>query len=790
MRLLLNLPALLVCLAAFFISCEKGLQPGEKSLGMASIIQLQPESTTVYLRDYFPGQDSLSILKLPDGLKAGELINGETIKLFGNLSKVYEIIEVQYGESKYSLPVRKSRKQKVQLSFHGTGDFKSVSVKGSFNGWVASRNPMTATDSGWFTDLWLDEGRHQYLLVLDDNETLDPANTDSISNGMGGYNSLLMAGTPDSRGPEIFTKKYDADRRVVAIGSTAPLEQLLVFWQNRQLSVDSSGSDFIVKIPAFADEMALSHIRILASSKGKAANELIIPLLDGEVAMNAQQLPREDYRSMMMYFLMVDRFFNADSSNDKPVKDTIVPLANYMGGDLAGIIKKIEEGYFDQLGMNAIWLSPIGQNPEGAWGRFDRGGIMTKFSGYHGYWPVSHSQVDYRFGNAEDLKSVISGAQYRNMNLLLDYVANHVHQNHPMLKVHPDWHTPMILPDGTRNLERWDEHRLTTWFDTFLPTLDLEREEVRSAAADSAMFWVKNFNIDGLRHDATKHIPEEYWRLLTRRIKNEAINQDRKAFYQVGETYGSAELIGSYIGSGMMDGQFDFNLYDAAVACFASPTEPMTRLGNTLQQSLDYYGPHHMMANISGNQDKVRFISYADGSVRFDEDTKLAGYTRKIEVRYDSAYAKLAMLHAFNFTIPGIPVVYYGDEIGLPGANDPDNRRMMKFDSLTKPQRKLKSTVSKLAQFRRRSMALNYGSTGILLQNESVLVIDRSYFGSKVIIAFNKGPTQNILIDYDAASNIALTSFNGNPFSFSNGRLSIKLPHNSFEIIYTLSKSE
>ncbi|HAG48904.1 MAG TPA: alpha-amlyase, partial [Cryomorphaceae bacterium] len=85
----------------------------------------------------------------------------------------------------------------------------------------------------------------------------------------------------------------------------------------------------------------------------------------------------------------------------------------------------------------------------------------------------------------------------RNMNVLLDYVANHVHLDHPVYKEHPDWATSLYLPDGSLNTERWDEHRLTTWFDTHLPTLDLRRPEVVEPMTDSALIWMTEFGIDG-----------------------------------------------------------------------------------------------------------------------------------------------------------------------------------------------------------------------------------------------------------------------------------------------------
>ena len=185
------------------------------------------------------------------------------------------------------------------------------------------------------------------------------------------------------------------------------------------------------------------------------------------------------------------------------------------------------------------------------------------------------------------------------MNFLLDYVANHVHEAHPLYKEHPDWATNLYLPDGRENTQLWDDERLTTWFDTFMPTLNLEREDVAEAMSDSAAWWVLNSNIDGFRHDATKHIPLSFWRLLTQKVKRHTAGTGRR-IYQIGETYGSAELIGSYLGSGLIDAQFDFNLYDKAIVAFGKENAGFSDLIQVAEEGLSQYGAHHLMGTITG----------------------------------------------------------------------------------------------------------------------------------------------------------------------------------------------
>jgi glycosidase len=143
------------------------------------------------------------------------------------------------------------------------------------------------------------------------------------------------------------------------------------------------------------------------------------------------------------------------------------------------------------------------------------------------------------------------------------------------------------------------------------------------------------------------------------------------------------------------------------------------------------------MCNITGNHDLTRFISLAGKAVKDDEDQKEAGWARDIKVEDPVGYAKLKMLETFIMTIPGIPVIFYGDEIGMPGANDPDNRRMMRFDGLSSEESDVKEHVSTLTRIRADHMALLFGDVKVLQVDERVMLFARSYLQDHVFVAFN-----------------------------------------------------
>jgi glycosidase len=133
-------------------------------------------------------------------------------------------------------------------------------------------------------------------------------------------------------------------------------------------------------------------------------------------------------------------------------------------------------------------------------------------------------------------------------------------------------------------------------------------------------------------------------------------------------------------------------------------------------------------------------------------------------------------LQAFILTTPGIPCIYYGDEIGMPGGNDPDNRRMMKFDNLDSNQTKLKDQVSKLTNLRKTNIALSYGEFVELYASADAYVFARNYFGKTAIVIFSKNnKTQNLEINLPKGLNTdGLKSIDGKAgFQIVNGKLVI-----------------
>ncbi len=711
--------------------------------GIATPIVLELPQTRIFLEDYFSNVSQIDSFSWEYKNRA---VLSENKKLL-DIKTDYDFpilneIKFWVQGTSYSILVKKSKKRNVTIQFDpGRNEYTTVQIKGDFNGWTAANSPMKLENGIWKIIMPLMPGRYQYQIVADSNAMLDPNNPEKIDNGSGGFNSLLRVGNiSPSSVPKIATRLVKEDSVYINYSdpTNSPGVSFFVFWNNYSVPQRlTRNNDIAFKIPPAAQKVKRSYIRVYAANGISVANDILIPLEYGKVIVNPAELTRGDYQTMIMYFMMVDRFKNGNKSNDRPVVDArVLPQANYYGGDLNGIMDKLNDGYFDQIGINSLWISPITQNPWGAYQEYPE--PKRWFSGYHGYWPISLSQVDKRFGDNELFLSLVKEAHTKSMNVVLDYVANHVHAEHPLWTMHPDWFTKLDLPDGRKNLRLWDEERLSTWFEPFMPSLDHSQPKVADAISDSALFWVKQFNIDGFRHDATKHIETEFWRLLTRKLKMQYEIPYQKDVYQIGETFGSRELIGSYIGSGLLDAQFDFNLYFDARSVFARDEASFEQLSASLHETFDYYGYHHLMGNITGNHDLARFISYAGGGLKWNENDKEVGWHREIKVDDPVGYKKLEMFEAFILTIPGIPIIYYGDEIGMPGANDPDNRRMMKFDSLNAYETGVKEKLSTLTNLRKENIALIYGDFLELSKTNDTYAYKRHYFNNEVYIYFNK----------------------------------------------------
>ncbi|MEI6339234.1 MAG: alpha-amylase family glycosyl hydrolase, partial [Verrucomicrobiota bacterium] len=656
------------------------------------------------------------------------------------------------------------------------GQPTKVTVAGQFNGWNTQSHELKPTSDGSF-ELFvpLSPGSHEYKLVIDGVWTLDPANPDKATDGSGSENSVVRVDDAGrGNAPVVFTKSVENGCAVFQIvPGDSGVETVSAVLQlpggnSRVTPHKLEGDTVSVEVP---DAPKGAWVRVVvADQKGNVSNAARAPL---------QPLEGFQWQDGIIYYAFTDRFANGEKANDHPVQDErVLPAANYQGGDFQGIRAKIEEGYFEKLGINLLWLAPVNRNPDGAWQEYLP--PYRFYTGYHGYWPVSHDEVEPRLGGEASLKEMIGAAHKKNMHIIADLVLKFVHVEHPLHKQHPDYFGSIDLPNGTKNLRLWDEHQFTTWFEEWLPAFDFSNPGAAKFLIGNAVTAAKRFDLDGYRLDAVKHIDRPFWARYRTEIRGDVDAGRKLPMYNVGETFMDRAGIMSFVGPNMLDGQFDFPLYDTIIDVFAKGTSGLQELEKSLSASERIYGKETLMSPLLGNHDKARFMAYADGDLpdaKIPDEEEL-GWEKPPKVDDPASYAKLKLGLTFILSVDGLPMIYYGDEIGMSGAGDPDNRRMMRWENLSPGELSVREHFSKAAAARRAHPALRYGSRRPLVAEGDRYAFVRAHLGDAVLAVWNRGGSDgefDLSVGPEMPDGSYRDAFSGRTIEVKGGRTKFKL---------------
>lgn len=707
------------------------------------------------------------------------------------------LIDFVYDKQTYSIPIISRVQKKYKFSYKPDKNYNKLTLFGSFNGWDRGNLPMKDEngDGVFEVDVPLEPGRYEYKFWGDGAEIVDPKNPDKKPNGFGDFNSIFNVAEPNlgnlflhignkeiNTNESKFTFIYENEKEenrlnktnIIALLNNSRISQ-------RKINITGNKIEFTFSKPELIGENLL---RVAVSKNGRVTNIQSVELMNGIPA----DKNNFTWNDGIIYSLMIDRFNDGDKSINKPIKnDSLLAPANYMGGDFQGIINKLNEGYFDSLGVNTIWISPVNDNPDIAYKESPP--PHRWFSGYHGYWPISSTDVEDQFGTMNKLKELVETAHRHSIKILLDFVANHVNEQHPLVKQHPEWFGKLYLPDGRMNLRLWDEYRLTTWFEPYLPKFNfVGSKEVVDFMSSNAVWWLKETGADGFRQDAVKHIPNEFWRTLNQKIKKEIELPMNVSVYQIGETFGSYELISSYVNNGQLSAQFNFNLYDAALPAFLEKKIPFKTLDAEMKKSFLVYGENNLMGNIMDSHDKNRFMAYADGDLDLSQWSAVEeGWNNPPKVDNPANYDKAKLYYAYMNTIPGLPVIYYGSEFGMTGASDPDNRRMMRFgNNLSIYERKMLEDVRVIINVRKNHSALRYGDFLTLTADENIYAYIRSDMNERILVVLNKNKnSQNIDLQLPAVYTMksATDLINAEKINAVNGKLSVSVKGVGYRIL-------
>lgn len=575
-------------------------------------------------------------------------------------------------------------KFKVKFSYSPNVAPKSVSVAGTFNDWNASASPMKEAASGaWECEMEVPAGTHQYKFVVNGGVWVtDPANPESCEDGHGGRNSLVTAGGGFFR---LLEKMSPSDDTVEAEGlAHKPGEpKYLDFVSERrvrltlrsfkndlsgaQVALFKNGDGAPVNHPmakfacdgiydyfkAYVDDADTRCAYLFSVSSGGSKKYFGIT---GTYADGAEKLFREHafrvpdslfvsyaaarwWPDAVFYQIFPDRFFDGEPRlNQEFVKawGAKPEYDNFTGGDLDGVRKKL--GHIVELGATAIYFNPI-----------------FRSNSNHKYDTIDYYSVDPAFGTTETLVNLVKEAHEKGVKVILDGVFNHTSTDFFAFadvrasgekSRYASWYTFKSFPVDMQkpNYDCW-------WNNGAMPKLNLKNPEVYQYLLKIPEFWLKTAGVDGFRLDVPNELPHMFWKDFRRVVKD--VSKDA---YIVGEIWADSS---EWLQGDEFDATMNYLLRNSLLSFFvkrdmtpAAFDESLAKIRVSVPESAFY-----SMLNLLDSHDTPRFLTACGG---------------------DAEILKAAV--AFVMTYPGAPCVYYGDETGMEGDRDPDNRRCMEWD--------------------------------------------------------------------------------------------------------------
>mgnify|MGYP001146052527 FL=1 len=414
-----------------------------------------------------------------------------------------------------------------------------------------------------------------------------------------------------------------------------------------------------------------------------------------------------DWDEAVVYFMMTDRFFDGNESNNTASgTDTYGDNPGlYHGGDFAGVTAKLD--YLQDLGVNTIWLTPIVKNIAGVTVTDEGSEDVPYNAAYHGYWASDFTKLNPTMGTTEEFKTMISEAHKRGMRIMVDIVVNHA-----------GYGTESTFADMLRD-KSVSEGDIKSW-QSGLPDFATEKADVRAKLVEWQTSWMKDYGVDYFRVDTVKHVDSTTWAAL----KN-STTEVNPSFKMIGEYYGAGYASnGSTLGSGQMDADLDFDFNDQATSFVSSNISSVEKFLSARNSALNN-------AYMTG-----QFLS------SHDEDGFKASLMNGKKYTEDEATSAALVAATLQLTAKGIPVIYYGEEVGLSGLNNypyQTNRYDMDFSKATKDNVTYQHYKNLLSIRNAYTDVFARGSRTVVASSdeEGYDVVSRSYGGTTLYVGMN-----------------------------------------------------
>jgi len=447
----------------------------------------------------------------------------------------------------------------------------------------------------------------------------------------------------------------------------------------------------------------------------------------------------------IVYQIFPERFFNGDKTNDpvkvekwggKPKTD------NFFGGDLAGVREKLP--YLADLGINVIYFTPLFASPSN-----------------HKYDTTDYYQIDPHFGDLETLKRLVNEAHRLGIKIILDAVFNHAGYQFFAFQdvlekgensVYKDWFYIDSFPVITQPHPNYETFANEVWT---MPKLKTSNPAVRDYLLGVVSYWTKEAGIDGWRLDVANEVDHDFWRAFRQTVKG--INPDAII---IGEVWHDAE---PWLEGDQYDGVMNYLFRDAVYEFIGKRTIGATTFVSRLNKARMKYRDqaNFSMFNLIDSHDTERFLTTVDEKV-----------------------SRLKLAALIQFTYLGMPMLYYGDEIGMTGNNDPDCRKTFEWNE-KKQDKELKKYYQKLAAIRKEEKSLTHGDFQLVAVDElkQVVIYKRVYQEEEIYIVINNSLTEQTITIPVASTTKLQDLLNGTTYLAIDNNFVINIPKESGTIL-------
>ena len=465
-------------------------------------------------------------------------------------------------------------------------------------------------------------------------------------------------------------------------------------------------------------------------------------------ARNKKNADDFDWDESVIYFMVTDRFFDGNESNNTASGEKTYGKNNaglYHGGDFAGITQKLD--YLENLGINTIWITPIVENIPGVTVTDTGKEDVPYNAAYHGYWASDFTKLNPTLGTEEEFQTLIDQAHSRGIRIMVDIVVNHAGYDTEfgnMIRSGDDVVSGSDQKDSLSNL----------------PDFRTEDPAVSAQLVEWQTQWVKDFGIDYFRVDTVKHVENDTWAEL----KN-ALTKTDPNFKMIGEYAGGGYASnGNTLGTGEMDSDLDFDFNDQA-ANFVKGN--ISSVENFLASRNSALNNTYMTGQFLGSHDEDGFKQkLLDGGMK-----------------EDAATAASMVAASLQITAKGQPVIYYGEEIGLTGLNNyPYQTNRYDFDwSMVNNDNKTYQHYKKMLSIRNAYtdvFARGDRKTIVASDEKGYDIVSRSYQGTKLYVGLNiKGAAQTVEVPVSESNGTILKDlYSGTSYTVNNGKVEVTIP--------------